>query len=259
MNIDGLTPQLVALFGIGFWHAAIVFLRVGAMSSIMLAFGEQFVPTQIRLVIGLVFTAVVAPALPQMPIPETVMQYAGLMATEVVIGLALGLGIRMFIHALQTAGSIAAQCTSLSQVLGGAGVDPMPAVGAVLWISGITLAIMMDLHIRAVELMIQSYDLFPVGRFADAAMLSEWGVHRVSETFAMAFTLAAPFVITAVIYNLTLGIVNRAMPQLMVIFIGAPLITAGGLALLAISAPMLLQVWGRNLTIFFVNPGTGMQ
>ncbi len=258
MNLEGLTPELVALFGIGFWHAAIVFLRIGAMSSIMLAFGENFVPTQVRLVIGLVFTAIVAPAVPQMPIPATIMQYAGLMATEVVIGLSLGLGIRMFIHALQTAGSIAAQSTSLSQVLGGAGVDPMPAIGAVLWISGIALAILLDLHIRAVELMIRSYDLFPVGRFPDGAMLSEWGVHRVSKTFSMAFTLAAPFVITAVMYNLTLGIINRAMPQLMVVFIGAPIITFGGLALMAIGAPMILQVWGRELLMFFADPGSGM-
>lgn len=259
MNFAGLTPDLVTLFTVWFWHGAIVFLRVGAMTSVMLGFGENFIPTQIRLVIGLVFTAIVAPALPQMPIPFTIMQYAGLIATEVVVGLALGVAIRMFIHALQTAGSIAAQSTSLSQVLGGAGVDPMPAIGAVLWISGITLAIMLDMHIRAVELMIRSYELFPVGRFPDGALLSEWGVHRVSETFSMAFTLAAPFVITSVMYNLTLGIINRAMPQLMVVFIGAPLITFSGLALLAIGAPMILQVWGHDLMVFFADPGAGMQ
>lgn len=77
MNFVGITPELMALFGAGFWHGAIVFLRIGAMTSIMLGFGEQLIPTQIRLVAGLVFTAIVAPALPQMPIPETVMQYAG--------------------------------------------------------------------------------------------------------------------------------------------------------------------------------------
>ncbi|KUP94763.1 flagellar biosynthetic protein FliR [Tritonibacter horizontis] len=258
MNFVGITPELMALFGAGFWHAAIVFLRVGAMTSIMPAFGETFVPTQIRLVIGLVFTAIVAPAIQQIPMPQTVMQYAGLIATEVVVGLGFGMALRMFMHMLQTAGSIAAQSTSLSQVLGGAGADPMPALGAILWISGITLAVMLDLHIRAAELLIRSYDLFPVGEFPDAANFSRWGVHRVSETFSIAFTLAAPFLITAVIYNLTLGVVNRAMPQLMVVFIGAPAITFGGLALLMIGAPMILEVWSRNLLMFFADPGVGM-
>ena len=38
---------------------------------------------------------------------------------------------------------------------------------------------------------------------------------------------------------------NRAMPQLMVAFVGAPAISFGGLALLLIVAPFLLDVW-RN-------------
>jgi len=258
VNFVGITPELMALFGVGFWHAAIVFLRVGAMTSIMPAFSETFLPTQIRMIVGLVFTAIVAPALPQIPMPQSVMQYAGLIATEVVVGLGLGMGLRMFMHMLQTAGSIAAQCTSLSQVLGGAGADPLPALGAILWISGLALAVMLDLHIRAVELIIRSYELFPLGQFPDAGSFSAWGVHRVSATFSMAFTLSAPFLITAVIYNLTLGIINRAMPQLMVIFIGAPAITLAGLGLLMIGAPMILNVWGRSLLMFFANPGAGM-
>ena len=117
---------------------------------------------------------------------------------------------------------------------------------------------MLDFHIHAAQLMIRSYDLFPVGRFPDAAGLSEWGVHRVSATFAQAFTLAAPFLITAVIYNLTLGVINRAMTQLMVVFVGAPVITFGGLSILMIGAPMMLEVWGRNLLMFFADPGVGM-
>ncbi|MEM8699663.1 MAG: flagellar biosynthetic protein FliR, partial [Pseudomonadota bacterium] len=40
-----------------------------------------------------------------------------------------------------------------------------------------------------------------------------------------------------------LGAINRAMPQLMVAFVGAPAITAGGLALLALAAPLILTLW----------------
>ena len=69
--------------------------------------------------------------------------------------------------------------------------------------------------------------------------LSQWGIDKVSGAFAMAFRLAAPFVIVSVLYNITLGVINRAMPQLMVAFVGAPVITAGGLALLALMSPIL--------------------
>lgn len=258
MNLNFLPPELVLLLGSGFWHAAIVFLRVSAMVSVLPAMGEQYVPTRVKLAIAIAFTFVVAPALPPFPEPDGVMGYARFAVTEAIIGLALGVGARFFVLALQTAGTMAAQSTSLSQVLGGIGAEPMPALGAVLMISGVTLAVMMGLHVRVAELLIGSYQLFPAGQFPAAAGLTEWGVFRVSESFSMAFTLAAPFVITAVIYNLALGVINRAMPQLMVAMVGAPVITFFGLFILMVGSPMILDVWSRSLMTFLSNPGVGM-
>ncbi|UWQ83558.1 flagellar biosynthetic protein FliR [Leisingera caerulea] len=258
MNLDFLPPELVLMLGAGFWHAAIVFLRVAAMVSVLPAMGELYVPARVKLAVAAAFTFVVAPALPAFPEPDNVLAYARFAVTEAIIGLALGIGVRIFVLALQTAGTMAAQATSLSQVLGGIGAEPMPALGAVLMISGVTLATMMGLHVRVAELLINSYRMFPAGQFPVAAGLTEWGVFRVSQSFSLAFTLAAPFVITAVIYNLTLGVINRAMPQLMVAMVGAPVITLMGLFILMVGSPVILDVWSRALMTFFANPGGGM-
>ena len=83
------------------------------------------------------------------------------------------------------------------------------------------------------------------------------GVKEVGRTFALGFTLAAPFVVASLIYNVTLGVINRAMPQLMVSFVGAPAITAGGLFLLFITAPVLLGVWIATFGDFMANPFGG--
>lgn len=72
--------------------------------------------------------------------------------------------------------------------------------------------------------------------------------------FANAFTLAAPFVITSLIYNVALGAINRAMPQLMVAFVGAPAITAGGLILLMLISPLILSIWLDEFNIRLANP-----
>jgi flagellar biosynthetic protein FliR len=55
--------------------------------------------------------------------------------------------------------------------------------------------------------------------------------------------LSAPFVLVSLIYNVAMGIINKAMPQLMVAFVGAPAITAGGMILLFVSLPFLLPIW----------------
>ena len=82
-------------------------------------------------------------------------------------------------------------------------------------------------------------------------------VRAVSSAFTFAFTLAVPFVAVSLLYNLALGVINRAMPQLMVAFVGAPAITYGALVLLALTAPLVLALWadqfqGRLLSPFWL-------
>lgn len=236
------------------WHGFAVFLRVAAITALLPAFGEQAVPTRIKLAIALAFTLIVAPAIPISLSDITVANIAVIILSEVLSGVIIGLGLRLFILALQTAGSIAAQSTSLSQVLGGAAVDPLPAMGYILIVAGIALAVMLGLHFKAAQLIIISYDFLPFGRFHDSGQIADWGVQQISRAFALAFTLAAPFVILSVLYNLALGAINRAMPQLMVAFVGAPLITFGGLALLFVAAPFMLMFWIEAMDNFLANP-----
>lgn len=251
--MNGVNDVLPFLNG-AIWQGAAVFLRVAAFSSLLPGFGEQSVPVRIKLVLAIAFTLVVAPAVDITSLPETLGTFGFAVLTETFAGIVLGLAMRMFILALQTAGAIAAQSTSLSQVLGGAAADPLPAMGYILVIAGMALAVMMGLHVKAAQLAILSYEFLPYGQFPDSSFISQWGTVQVSKAFYLAFTLAAPFIILSVIYNFALGAINRAMPQLMVAFVGAPLITAGGLALLFIASPFMLVVWLEAMDQFMSNP-----
>jgi len=255
----GLVEPLSELTGIAaeaLAVGAVVFLRVGAAMALLPAFGEQLVPMRVRLAIALAFTLVVAPAVA----PEVAVlagQPSGLaraLATEVVAGLLIGMGLRLFVLALQTGGTIAAQATSLAQFFGGAGVDPQPAVAQLLMISGLALAVMAGLHVRLAELLILSYALMPAGEFPPGWAVAGWGVAQVARAFALAFSLAAPFVVAALVYNMALGAINRAMPQLMVAFVGAPALTLGGLMLLFLVVPTALVLWLGALSTFLSDP-----
>lgn len=221
----------------------IVFLRVGAATAVLPAFGEQTIPTRIRLVLALAFTMIVAPAVDASGMVARLPILLPLLVTEPLVGLALGLALRLMIMVLQMAGSMAAQSTSLSQLFGGAAGEPLPAFGHVLMIAGLALAVLSGLHVRIAEALVASYLDFPIGLGVESAALADLWVQKVGDAFALAFSLAAPFVIAAFLYNLALGAINRAMPQLMVVLVGAPAITAGGLALLALLSPLLLQLW----------------
>ncbi|AZL59451.1 type III secretion protein [Tabrizicola piscis] len=255
--MNGILTELGALLDMAeglLWAAALVFVRAGAVVALMPGFGEMVVPQRVKLALILCFAAVVAPVLA--PEIEAFGPDPGLapLLGEAVAGLILGIGMRLFLLALQTAAAIIAQATTLSQLFVGAAPEPQPAIGSLFLISGIALALGAGLHIKAVELLILSYDILPAGGYPEPRAVADWGVGLASQTFSLAFTLAAPFIIASMIYNLALGAINRAMPQLMVAMVGAPALTLGGLALLAVTTPLLLAVWLHAFEAFLASP-----
>ncbi len=240
----------------------LVFLRIGAAMSLLPAFGERSVPVRVRLVLTIAFTILVAPAVAPRFSYDALEERGRLvlLLSETMAGLTIGIGLRLLVFALQMAGTMAAQSVSLSQIFGGSpGQDPQPAIGHIIVIGGLALAVMAGLHVRLTSFLILSYDLIPAGQLPHSAMLAEWGIDKVGKAFALAFSLAAPFLVASLLYNIALGVINRAMPQLMVAFVGVPAITAGGLFLLLLILPLLLQVWHVGLVSFLEDPSGGLQ
>lgn len=245
-DLAPLLAEATGLAGIALQDAMAVFLRVGGLLAVLPAFGEQAVPVRVRLAIALAFTAVVLPAVAD-AIPDA-RPTAALFLSEAGAGLILGLGLRLLILALMMAGTLAAQSASVSQLFGGAVPEPQPAFANLFVIAGLALAVMAGLHVRAAELLILSYDILPAGRPPLPRDVAQWGLGRVAQAFGLAFSLAAPFVMASLIYNLALGVINRAMPQMMVALVGAPALSLGALALLAVTAPAIMQVWTAALS-----------
>ncbi|MBK6468806.1 MAG: flagellar biosynthetic protein FliR [Rhodobacter sp.] len=237
------------------WLFALVFLRVGAAVSLFPAIGEQMVPQRVKLAAALALTVIVAPAVAALPDPPQGL--FGPLATEAGAGLIIGIGLRLLVLGLQTAGTIAAQSTSLAQMFAGTGPEPQPIISNLLVLAALALFVSMGGLSRAAGLLIQSYDFIPPGQLPAAADLAEWGLGRIAAAFSLGFSLAAPFVLAALLYNLALGAINRAMPQLMVSFVGAPALTLGGLALLALAAPVMLSVWRDALVLALDQPFGG--
>lgn len=238
--MNGVLAQIADLSETFLRAGLLTFLRVGAAMALLPAFGEQSVPARLRLVLALAFTAVVTPAVAGRHAGAAVLLPA---LGEVLSGLLIGLSLRLMVLALQTAGAIAAQSASLSQLFATAGAEPQPAMGTLFTLGGLALAVQSGLHVRAAELLILSYDLMPAGSIPEAGDVARWGTAQGARALSLSLSLSAPFVIAAMLWNVALGVLNRAMPQLMVSFIGAPALSYGALVVLAIAAPLLLSVW----------------
>ncbi|NOR62057.1 MAG: type III secretion protein, partial [Rhodobacteraceae bacterium] len=141
--LEGLT-EILAESDVSLAGLILVFVRVAAAVSLMPGFGEQAIPSRVRLMAALGFTMVVwpmvAPNLP--PISAALPAMGGLIVIEAGIGFLIGISLRLMVMALQFAGSVAAQSTAITQVAGvGVTPDPMPAIGNILMLAGLTLAL----------------------------------------------------------------------------------------------------------------------
>ena len=242
-----------------FMAAVLVFVRVGAIVSFAPGFGEQFIPVRVRLVTAIAFSMITWPLLDHSTLSGTWdgLRLGRAIISEAAVGLLIGISLRLLVMALQLAGSIAAQTTALAQIAG-AGVtpDPMPAIGNTLVLAGLALAMALDLHVKLAGAIVTSYDIVGFGGHMPAADVASWGVGRAMQAFSFGFSLAGSFLIAAFLYNVALGAINKAMPQLMVAFIGAPAITFATLVLLLLSAPLILSVWSIKLDAVLTNPFT---
>lgn len=254
-----MTEQLAQLLGFGqeaILLAGMLFVRIAAIVAFLPALGEQMIPARVRLAIALVLTVMVLPIVPPGPLSNIeASALLFLFFSELFVGLIFGITLRLLAFALMITGSIAAQATSLSQLFGaGPANEPLPAMGNLIYMAGLGLLVLLDLHIKIVSSVVNFYDALPIGILLDPLEVLTWGVGTVAEVFAFAFVLSAPFVLVSLLYNVAMGVINKAMPQLMVAFVGAPAITAGGLLLLLISMPILLPVWHTRFEAVLASP-----
>lgn len=240
-----------------------IFARIGAALFLVPGFGERAVPTRIRLGAALSLAALLTPMIAPMvaALPDDISTLSLMLAAEAAVGLVIGLAFRLLVIALQVAGSVAAQNLSISQMFGaGVAPEPEPTIATMLAMGGIALALAAGLHVHLVVALAGLYRTLPFGIMPLGSDLAQWSTTRVGAIFSLGVSMALPFIAIGFAYNLALGALNRAMPQLLVALVGAPLLIGLGLAVLHISLPEIFARWSRELAAVLIDPlgGTGL-
>src|ERR1700759_4462270 len=95
---------------------ALVFARIAALIMTMPGLGDTPAPSRVRLAFALLMCLVITPAVyPQLPvIPLTLGELTADVLREVLIGLAIGAILRVFMSAMSVAGEVVSIATSLS-------------------------------------------------------------------------------------------------------------------------------------------------
>ena len=240
----------------------LVFTRVGSAFMVMPVFGDQFVPTQVRLLLALVISVILTPALKDtLPgEPSSVLALALLLGGEIMVGVFIGSLPRLMFGALEVTGMIISMQSGLSNAtvfnpsLATQGTLP----GSLMSWLALLLILVTNLHHLLILAVVHSYDLFRPGAAPPVDDFARMVTHLVSESFMIGVEMGAPFLVTGILFALALGIMARLAPQMQVFFVFMSAQIAYGLFLFAITIAAMMTFWLRHFEsnlVDFLNPG----
>ena len=246
------------------WIAAFFFplARILALLAAAPPFNNAGLTTRVRLVLGLAIAMAVSPALPAMPAIEPASGLGLLiLAQQMIIGLAMGLALRLVFSAIDLAGMM----ISTQMGLGFAtAYDPQtasqtPVVSELIGMLALLMFLAIDGHLMVISTLVQSFTLLPVRLLA----ISEGSWLNIANAGGIIFSagvmLALPAVTALLITNVALGVLGRVAPQLNLIVIGFPVtILLGfvalyvGMSYLAAPLQQLFEHGLRSMLGFFL-------
>jgi len=234
------------------WLVTLLWPLARILGLIMAApvLGHGSVPARIKIGLGVFITLVIAPALP--PLPEISVASPGgffILIMQVLIGVAMGLVMRLAFSAVEMAGEI----IGLQMGLGFASFfDPQSAsnintLSSFLGLLAALAFLAINGHLLLLGTLVDSFTALPVASNPLPGQSMFVIAQAGSIIFSHGVLLALPLIAILLMTNLALAILNRSAPQLNIFAIGFPITLGVGLIAFDISLPYLA---GQTSTLF---------
>ena len=236
------------------WLSALLmplFRLLGLFSSAPLL-SSRNIPVRYRVMAALSLAVLAAPLVhgktPSFDDPA----FFVLMASEVMIGLAIGLVCRMLLASVEMAGEIIGLQMGFSFA---AFFDPSTgsnsnAIGRLFNTMSLTSSRMPSIAVINGPLLLVAATMNSLERMP-ASMGTQQFLGRldigavISQVFELGLLMALPYMALLLFVNLSLGLISRVAPQLNVFAIGFPITIGSGLMLLTLGMPMLYAPLAR--------------
>ena len=227
----------------------VAFLAIAARATVLMSTAPLLsmpsIPQRVRLAMALSVSFIVLVSY-EGPRPEVkgLNDLVGIMISESLIGIAIGLVARVTFEAL----SSAAQLVGLSMGLGYGGmIDPFhgdqsTSLAQVLTIIAAMMAIEMNVHGELVAWLVDSYRRWPPGTAASPEVFGMACIEQILASFQLSIRLAIPVAAVGVVGTVLLGVCGRIVPKLGLQNVGFAVSLLGGLWALAEAGPSMASI-----------------
>lgn len=238
------TDQLYALLNAFFWP----FVRLLALFSSAPVLYHNSMPARVKVALAATCSLLVAPTLANTPLSPLISE-DGLMLLiqQIVVGVAIGIGMQFIFAAVELAGDLIGLQMGLSFATF---IDPQnstqtPLVGSFLGLIASLVLLALNGHLLMIAALVDSFRAIPIS--ANPGMGLDLGrlVGLGGEIFRIGLHLSLPVIATMLVLTLAMGVLSRTAPQLNVFAVGFPITLLAGLLLLGLAMPYMGPVLER--------------
>lgn len=220
--------------------------RIGGLMSTAPLWSMTAMPMRLRSAITVLIALVLLPGAAPVPAPAEVLDFPLPVASEMVIGLAIGLVAAVLVHAATMAGEVLSLQMGLSLGPAYSPVPEMQVSGVAPFVSLMALFVYVAVggHLMMLEGLATSIAVLPPGGAVDMAG-GTLLVVATGQMFTCAVTIAGPVMATLLLVNVALAMLSRAVPQINAMLLSFPVTIGVGLLMLAASLPIVSSTTAR--------------
>lgn len=235
----------------------LTFCRIGGCFMTLPGFSSGRIPGQIRLFLAVGVTIALTPLLwdsvyPNIG-PSSPAVLVALIFSETMVGVVYGMIARIFTLGMQFTGTIIGNAIGFSAP-GGADViedTQENQIANLLMVSALFLLFLMDFHHYVLRTLIESYTATPVGGLISSQKILITLTDTLRASASLSLRLATPFVLYSLMFNISIGLINKLSPQIPVYFISTPFLLAGGLFMLYLSIAAMVRLFADGFAPIF--------
>jgi flagellar biosynthesis protein FliR len=227
----------------------VIGLRVSGLMIFAPFFGSASIPPRIKVVLVIAITAVLYPVYSSRLQVAAMPNWTGLVVSETVIGVGMGIATNVVFEAAQLAGQVLSvqMGYSLVNIL-----DPNTQVeNTVVAFFHQSLAMLiflaLDVHLWILRAVARSFEYLPPGSAALNPLFAKAVLHEGAVVLDLGIQIAAPVLAATLLADIVLGLMGKASPQMPLMLLGPAIKSMLGVLVLTVT----IQFWPQLFQRYF--------
>ena len=221
----------------------LIFLRVGAILLTAPIFNSRNIPVLFKVGLCFAVSLILFPILNLQNLPvrfELIPLVIGVIS-EVLIGVIIGLSVRMLFVGIQLAGQLVGfqMGLAMANIIDPATSEQVPLLAQLNNLIALLIFLAINAHYWFLRALVESFRLVPPFEFQFTHSLMEQLMFLAGNIFVIAVKVGAPLIVVLFLMSVAFGLAARTVPQMNIFFVAMPLKILVGLIFFVFTLPYM--------------------